>query len=155
MFPVEPLYYVQSSLCTEISFRIIPVCFVSFIYKWGLNYFMMLKRISSSYGGRLDALSSPPQPATNILIILAGNRLDFFYCTSVHLSVRRTGHVARMGERRGVYTGFWWGNLREIDHLEDPGVDGRIILRCIFRKWDVEAGTRSIWLRIGTGGGCL
>jgi hypothetical protein len=29
---------------------------------------------------------------------------------------------------------FWWGNLREIDHLENPGVDGRIILRWIFRK---------------------
>jgi len=37
-----------------------------------------------------------------------------------------------------VYTGFWWGNLREREHLEDPGVD-RIILRCIFRKWDVGA----------------
>jgi hypothetical protein len=32
--------------------------------------------------------------------------------------------------------GFWWGNLRERDHMEDPGVDGRIILRWIFRKWD-------------------
>jgi hypothetical protein len=37
-----------------------------------------------------------------------------------------------MGE---ACTGFWWGNLRERDYLGDPGVDGRIILRCIFRKW--------------------
>ena len=39
-------------------------------------------------------------------------------------------HVARMGERRDeAYTGFWWGNLRERDHLGDPGVDWRKILR--------------------------
>jgi len=36
-----------------------------------------------------------------------------------------------------VHTGFWWGKLREKGHLENPGVDGRMILRCIFRKWDV------------------
>jgi hypothetical protein len=36
-----------------------------------------------------------------------------------------------------AYTGFWWGNLRERDHLGDPGVDGRIILRWTFRKWNV------------------
>jgi hypothetical protein len=45
-------------------------------------------------------------------------------------------HVARMGERRGVYR-IWWGNLRERDHLGDPFVHCRIILRRIFRKWDV------------------
>jgi len=40
------------------------------------------------------------------------------------------------GERRGVYR-IWWGNLGETDHLGDPGVDGRIILRWIFGTWDV------------------
>jgi hypothetical protein len=68
--------------------------------------------------------------------------------------IRWTGHVARMG-RGGVYTGFWWGNMRERDHLGDRGVDGRIILTLIFRKWDVGVWTGSIWLRTGTGGGHL
>jgi hypothetical protein len=36
-----------------------------------------------------------------------------------------------------VYTGFWWGKLKGKDDLGDPTVDGRIILRRIFRKWDV------------------
>ena len=53
------------------------------------------------------------------------------------------------------YTGFRWGNLRERDRLGNPGVDGRKILRWIFRKWDVEVSTGSSWLRIGTGGGHL
>jgi hypothetical protein len=39
--------------------------------------------------------------------------------------------------------------------LGNPDVDGRIILRCVFRKWDVEAWTGSVWLRIKTGGGNL
>jgi len=42
------------------------------------------------------------------------------------------------------------GNLRERDHLEDLGTDGRIILKWICRKWDVRAWTGSVWLRIGT-----
>jgi hypothetical protein len=39
-----------------------------------------------------------------------------------------------------VYTGNLWGYLREIDHLGDPGVDGRILSRWVFRKWDVGHG---------------
>jgi hypothetical protein len=38
--------------------------------------------------------------------------------------------------RGEVYTWFWWGNVRKRDHFEDPGVDGRIILKCIFDKWN-------------------
>jgi len=43
------------------------------------------------------------------------------------------GHVACMGRGKS-YTGFWWGTLREGDHLGDAGIDGRIILGWIFRR---------------------
>jgi hypothetical protein len=56
-------------------------------------------------------------------------------------------NVWRRGE---VYTGFWWGNLREGDYLEDPDVDARTILRWMFRKWDVGVWIGSSWLRIST-----
>jgi len=49
------------------------------------------------------------------------------------IRMRWAGHVSHM-ERREAYTGFWWGNLKERNNLGDPGVDGRIILRWIFRR---------------------
>jgi hypothetical protein len=53
-----------------------------------------------------------------------------------------------------VLTEFLLGDLREHGHLGDPGIDGRIILKWIFKKWD-GAWTGLGWLRIGTGGGLL
>jgi hypothetical protein len=41
--------------------------------------------------------------------------------------------------------GFWWGNLWERDHRVDTGVDGRIMLRWILKKWEGE-GTD--WIRL-------
>jgi len=65
------------------------------------------------------------------------------------------GACSAYGGRREAYTGLWWGYLRERGHMGDPGVDGRIILRWIFRKWDVGVWTGSSWLRIGKDGGHL
>ena len=61
-------------------------------------------------------------------------------------------HLWRKGE---VCTRFWWGNLRERDQWRDKEVDGRIILRWIFREWEEVVGTGWSLLRIGTGGGHL
>jgi len=46
---------------------------------------------------------------------------------------RWAGYVACMGDRRGVYR-VWWGDLRKRDHLEDPVIEGRKILKRIFRE---------------------
>ena len=84
---------------------------------------------------------------------LHNEELNDRYCSPNTVQViksrkmRWAGHLARIG-RRQAHTGFWWGNPRERDHLGDPGVDGRIILRRIFRKCVVGAWTGSSWLRI-------
>jgi hypothetical protein len=50
--------------------------------------------------------------------------------------IRWAGRVTRRG-RGEACARFWWGNLRERDRVKDPGIDGRIILRTIFRKFGV------------------
>jgi hypothetical protein len=65
------------------------------------------------------------------------------------------GTCSSYEERGDAYRGFCWGNLKARDHLKDTGIDGKIILKFIFRKWDVGAWSGSSWLRIGTGGGHL
>jgi len=68
--------------------------------------------------------------------------------------MRWVGHVARMG-RGEVHIGFWWEELIKRDHFEDLGVDGRMILKTVFKKWDGEACIGLIRFRMGTGGGLL
>jgi hypothetical protein len=51
--------------------------------------------------------------------------------------IRWAGNVVRM-LRGAVFTGFCWKNLRKRNLCRDPGVNGRIILRWIFRKWGVD-----------------
>ena len=70
------------------------------------------KGMEKLLSGELDDLNSSP----NTVWVTKSRRM------------RWAVHVARMG-RGESYTGFWWGNLREIDHLGDPRVDGRIKLR--------------------------
>jgi len=91
--------------------------------------------------------------------------ITFFQCSDMYCSpniirvirsriMRLAGHVAYVGVRRGAHR-VLVGNLRKRDHLEEQGIDGRIILRWIFRMWHGRAWAVWIWLRIGTGGGLL
>jgi hypothetical protein len=69
-----------------------------------------------------------PNSSPNIVRVIKSRRM------------RWAGNVARM-VRGEACAGVWWGILKERSHWGDPGVDGRKILRWIFRKWDVQVWT--------------
>ena len=54
-----------------------------------------------------------------------------------------------------MHVAFWWGSLRDGDHVEDPDLHWRIILKWISEKWSSKMGERTglIWLGMETGGG--
>jgi hypothetical protein len=68
--------------------------------------------------------------------------------------MRWAGHVARLG-RGQACTMFLWGDLRERDHWGEPGVDGKVISRWIFRNWEMGVWAGLRWLRIEPAGGQL
>ena len=87
------------------------------------------------YNEELNNLYSSP----NIFQVIKSRRM------------RWAGHIVRTG-RRETYTGFWWRNLRERDHLGDPGVDGWIVLRWYLQEvgcgdvdWIELAQVRDRW----------
>jgi hypothetical protein len=67
--------------------------------------------------------------------------LNDMYCSQNIIRViksrrkRWVGHVARMG-RGEEYTGIWWETLKKRNHLEDPDVGRRTLLKCIFKCWN-------------------
>ena len=70
------------------------------------------------------------------------------------MRMRWVGHVAHMADRRGAYRSLVVEPEGKI-HLEDLGIGGSILLKWIFKKWDEEAWSVLIWLRIVTGGRSL
>jgi hypothetical protein len=46
------------------------------------------------------------------------------------------GACSACGGKGDAYAGFWWGNMKERDHLEDPGMGGWLILKWISKKWE-------------------
>jgi hypothetical protein len=78
-------------------------------------------------------------PSTNVIRVIKSRRL------------RWAGCVVRKGEKRGAYR-VLVGKREERDHLEDPDVHWKMILKWILKKKEREACTRLIWLRLGTDG---
>ena len=70
------------------------------------------------------------------------------------IKISSAGLVARVGIGE-VQKGFLWGDVTEGDHLEDVGIDGRIILKWILKRCLARVWIGLTWLRIWTGGGLL
>jgi len=118
--------------------------------KLRLSENMVLRRI---FGPRRDEVTGEWRKLHN-------EELNDLYCSPNIVRViksrrmRWAGHVARMGEERGMYR-VMLGKPEGRSHWGDLGVDGWIILGRISRRWNVGIWTGLGWPRIETGGGRL
>jgi hypothetical protein len=79
-------------------------------------------------------------------------------CIIRQIKSRRTRfakHLAHRGQERRKCTTFWWESLKERDHSEDQGVDGRMSLEWILGRLAGRVWSGFTWLRKGTGGRLL
>jgi len=90
----------------------------------------VLRRI---YGSKRDEATGGGENYRRSLMMCTAHSVLFGWSKCEERDGREMKHVR---VREEVHTGFWWGNLRERDHLENPGVDRRKILRWTFRRWD-------------------
>ena len=75
------------------------------------------------------------------------------YCSGDKIETNEMGVACSTYGREERYIQSFGGRKPEgKNHLEDPDVDGRIILKWLLRKWDVGVCTELIWFRTGTGG---
>jgi hypothetical protein len=138
----------------------IITCFLYGCENWSLTWREELRLRASEKRGLRRRLGPTRDEVTGKWRKLHSEELNALYSSPnivrviTSRKIRWAGHVARMGERRDVYR-VLEGNQRERNYLEDPGVDGRIIVRWIFSKWDLGVWTGLRWLRIGIGGGHL
>ena len=112
------------------------------------------RRNSLEYGGQLAIylISSRGQPTAGGPPSQKKYMLRN-YENCLGLGMRWAGNLARIGDRRGAYR-VLVGKPGGKRILGKRGVDGKIILKCIFGKWE-GAWSGLLWLRIGKGGGLL
>jgi hypothetical protein len=131
------------------------------VWKWGkfltilstlsFSRSILLHDVSRKHCGTLRLYKCNTFEKNNV----RGCKENTQYCAAYKIQKKKMGgacSVARMGERRGVYrvlVGTPEGNRP----LRRPSVDWSIILRWIFRKWDVGVWTGSSWLRTEKGDG--
>ena len=92
-----------------------------------------MHRLMKMFGDKEDRLAGEWR-------FLHNEELHELYSSTNFIGVIKScGACSAYGGLERCIQGFWWGDLRERYHLEDVGVDGRIILKWIFKKWDREA----------------